>query len=68
MFTNQITRDLPGRRFTVTVTTAGWAVREERDSHIVRTITYTDWHRVERAMQRFERAADRPEGSGQPHH
>jgi hypothetical protein len=32
----------------------GWDVREERDSRVVRQITYRDWHRVERVMQAFE--------------
>jgi hypothetical protein len=41
-------------RFTVTRGQVGWDVREERDSHVVRTATYTDWHRVERAIRVFE--------------
>ena len=41
-------------RCTVTRTTEGWQVREE-DSHVVRQATYTDWHRVERAVARFDR-------------
>ena len=28
----------------------GWRVREERDSEIVRQVTYGDWHRVELAI------------------
>ena len=32
----------------------GWEVREERDDQVVRQTQYTDWHRVERAMQVFE--------------
>lgn len=31
--------------------TAGWEVREEEDSRIVRQAHYTDWHRVERARR-----------------
>jgi hypothetical protein len=46
-------------RFTVTRGPVGWDVREERDSRIVREANYTDWHRVERAIQVFERV-DRP--------
>ncbi|MEZ5318661.1 MAG: hypothetical protein R2752_14775 [Vicinamibacterales bacterium] len=41
-------------RFTVTRGEVGWDVREERDSEIVKEITYSDWHRVERAMMVFE--------------
>lgn len=33
---------------------AGWEVREERDDEVVRRVLYTDWHRVERAIQVFE--------------
>jgi transcription initiation factor IIF auxiliary subunit len=28
-------------------------VREEQDTHIVRQVTYHDWHRVERALSTF---------------
>ena len=31
----------------------GWEVREEEDSHIIRSVRYTDWHRVERARSVF---------------
>ena len=39
---------------TVTRSEAGWEVREEQDDRVVRDIKYTDWHRVERAIQMFE--------------
>jgi hypothetical protein len=38
----------------VTRSTHGWEVRETRDSALVRTQRYSDWHRVERAVQVFE--------------
>jgi hypothetical protein len=41
-------------RFTITKGPVGWDVREERDREVVREVTYTDWHRVERAMRVFE--------------
>lgn len=41
-------------RFTITRGDIGWDVREERDSQVVWTANYTDWHRVERAMAVFE--------------
>jgi hypothetical protein len=42
-------------RFSVSRNTeAGWEVREERDDRLVRRTRYTDWHRVELAMQVFE--------------
>ena len=46
------------KRFTITdAGTLGWEVREEQDSHLVRSIRYTDWHRVERARMSFAREA-----------
>lgn len=39
----------------VTSNAQGWEVRETRDSAVVRTQRYSDWHRVERAVQVFER-------------
>jgi len=38
-------------RVTVVRQPHGWEVREERDREVVRTTLYTDWHRVERAVQ-----------------
>lgn len=38
----------------VTSSAQGWEVRETRDSAIVRTRRYSDWHRVERAVHVFE--------------
>ena len=49
-------------RVVVTHTAKGWDYKEEHDSLVVLEKTYTDWHRVERAMQAFERRADHPEG------
>ena len=42
------------RRATVTRADEGWLFREEDDSKLVRQVTYTDWHRVERAIRAFE--------------
>ncbi len=39
------------RRYSIVVTMAGWEVREERDSEVVRQACYQDWHRVERARR-----------------
>ena len=38
------------RRVTVTRSPHGWEVKEERDNGVVRSATYTDWHRVERLI------------------
>lgn len=42
------------KRFIVTRSAVGWEVREEHDSRVVRQVQYTDWHRVERALQAFD--------------
>ena len=41
------------RRYSIQPTSAGWEVREEQDSEILRHSYYQDWHRVERALQSF---------------
>ena len=45
------------RRFTILPASSGWDVGEEHDDELVRTVRYHDWHRVERAMLAFARAA-----------
>lgn len=37
------------RRYSIATTEAGWEVREERDSEVVKQVRISDWHRVERA-------------------
>jgi hypothetical protein len=43
---------------------AGWEVREEEDSHVIRSARYSDWHRVERARMAFATQALNLELSG----
>ena len=31
----------------------GWEVRAEQDERVVKQVRYTDWHRVERALEMF---------------
>jgi hypothetical protein len=38
-------------RYSIVATDAGWEVREERDSQLVRQARFQDWHRVERARR-----------------
>jgi hypothetical protein len=53
------------RRFSITNTPAsGWVVAEEADSRTVSRVCYTDWHRVERALVRFSKAAEWLEAEG----
>jgi len=63
MVTREQSRDGHTERVVVTRGLVGWDVREEQDSRVVRQVTYTDWHRVERAMQAFEMRADAPDHS-----
>jgi len=53
MFSSELTHDGHTRRLTITRNGAGWEIREEHDSQVVRTATYSDWHRVERARHLF---------------
>jgi len=49
------------RRLTVVHTNDGWEVREHQDDTVIRVSRYTDWHRVERSLQNFERSDATPE-------
>jgi hypothetical protein len=42
-------------KLTVCRAAEGWEIREERDEVIVRVTRRTDWHGVERWIERFER-------------
>lgn len=60
MVTRELTQSGETQRFTVTRSAGGWEIREERDSRVVKRATYTDWHRVERALQVFELKSRQP--------
>ena len=54
-FARELTQAGHTRRFTITEAgSVGWEVRVELDDRVVRRVCYTDWHRVERAIQVFE--------------
>ncbi len=56
MFSTTLTFDGHWRRFAVQALTAsGWEIRVEQDSTIVRRAHYTDWHRLERAVEAIRR-------------
>ena len=42
--------------------TLGWDVSVEYDSQVVQHTCYADWHRVERARQRFDLAVPATDG------
>ncbi|MBY0495261.1 MAG: hypothetical protein K2Y23_13700 [Cyanobacteria bacterium] len=46
------------RRYSIAATDAGWEVREERDSEVVRKVQLKDWHRVERARRTIANELD----------
>ena len=54
-------------RVTITRSQAGWDVRQERDDTVVRRVNYSDWHRVERALQLFDRVALLDEAIAEAH-
>jgi hypothetical protein len=41
-------------RFIVKFDQGGWNVREEEDAKVIDQMRLEDWHRVERALKRFE--------------
>ncbi len=54
MYARMLRKASTTRRFTITeLPFAGWDVREEQDSRVVRRVVYHDWHRVERASLSF---------------
>ncbi len=55
MFERSLTNARHTRRFQIRFSgAAGWLVREEQDSTLVRARVYDDWHRVERARLVFD--------------
>ena len=52
MFAKELTQAGHTKRFSVSEAgNSGWEVLEEQDSQVIRRVCYTDWHRVERALQ-----------------
>jgi len=43
---------------------AGWEVRDEQDDRVLKHVRYTDWHRVERALNMFNLQIDELESRG----
>jgi hypothetical protein len=54
MLTREYTSAGHVNRITLSKNRTGWEIREERDDTVVKRATYSDWHRVERALQVFE--------------
>ena len=65
MYARMLRKASATRRFTIThIHDAGWDVREEQDSRILRRVIYQDWHRVERASLAFSMQAQSLIASG----
>ena len=53
------------RRFSIVdAGSAGWEVKDEQDSLVVRRIVYDDWHRVERARMAFTHEGEKLKDAG----
>ena len=51
MFDKELTQAGHTKRFTISdAGSSVWEVKVEQDSQVVRSVFYTDWHRVERAV------------------
>ncbi len=64
MFSKSLRYQEQTRRYSIAPTDAGWEVREERDSELVKQVRYQDWHRVERARRYDRDRAERPAATG----
>ena len=65
MFTKELRRAGHVRRFSIQdLERDGWEVREEQDHQVLKQVRYSDWHRVERALNEFALEIGRLEESG----
>ena len=54
MFVKELYRAGQTRKFSIKDVGGGWEVRDEQDEHVLKVVRYTDWHRVERALNTFK--------------
>jgi hypothetical protein len=65
MFAKELHRAGHTRKFSIKdLGPAGWEVRDEQDSRILKHVRYNDWHRVERALNMFHLQIDELEHAG----
>jgi hypothetical protein len=64
MFTRHLRNADHTRRYSIAETSAGWEVRKELDSQVVRSVEYHDWHRVERARRSITIEVNELEAAG----
>lgn len=54
MFAKELRQEGHTRKFTIKDRgREGWEVQDVQDDRVLKQITYTDWHRVERALDVF---------------
>lgn len=59
MFVKELSQGGHTRRFSINkLREKGWEVRDEQDDRVLKRVWYTDWHRVERALDRFIQEID----------
>jgi hypothetical protein len=64
MLERELVSDAHVHRFVVSSDETGWNVQEQEDARVIRHAHHTDWHRVELAVQLFERTAMALEENG----
>ena len=64
MFARELYRAGHTRKFSITDVGNGWEVRDEQDSRVLKAVRYTDWHRVERALNMITLQIDQLEDAG----
>ena len=65
MFLKELRQAGHVRKFTIfKFGESGWVVRDQHDERVLRQVYYTDWHRVERAVNMFNILIDDLESRG----
>ena len=65
MFVKELHRGGHTRKFSIRDQgTSGWEVRDEHDDRVLKHVHYSDWHRVERALNMFALTIDDLESKG----
>lgn len=65
MFAKELRRAGHIRKFSIReAAPSGWEVRDEQDDRVLKHVHYTDWHRVERALNMFSLQIDVLENDG----
>ena len=65
MFAKELRQEGHTRRFSIVARGGdGWDVKDEQDNQVLKHAVYTDWHRVERALNMFHITIDDLESQG----